>query len=267
MALAIAGLPVLLSTDHPSLRAEAARRYQKYATDQPPRLQAEVEVDDSLPFVAGWEVEPRFSRGAILFNQNGFRAEIDAGAGVASLQISAHHMADSLEYFLRAVWSALAFQAGGLLFHAAGIQRRGKVDLFFGPSGSGKSTLALLSTGHTILNDDLVVLMPAGGHWTAHATPFWNRQNRTLDKGPRAGALRALYRLVQDREVYLEQLPAPDALAELLAGIPLLAADPARSAEMMDRCQNLTEAAGVYALHFRKDRTFWQVLPPNRVRK
>ena len=67
---------------------------------------------------------------------------------------------EEVEYFLRVIYALLVFQAGGLLFHAAGIVRDGQCYLFFGHSGSGKTTVARLSSTDLVLNDDLVVLIP-----------------------------------------------------------------------------------------------------------
>jgi hypothetical protein len=69
-----------------------------------------------------------------------------------------------------------------------------------------------------------------------------------------------LLRLVQDRQVYLEAIGGGEALAELLAGIPMIPADPARSAEIVRRCACLLASTPVYRLHFLPDASFWDVI-------
>ncbi len=152
----------------------------------------------------------------------------------------------------------MTFQAGGLIFHAAGIIRQGKTYLFFGPSGSGKTTVARLSANDLVLNDDLLLLMPQEQGWLVHATPFWNptQVKPTAHQGP----LTAMFRLKQAKKVYLTEMGPGQALAELVANVPVIPLNPGYSQELFTRCQHLAQAVPLRYLHFLPDASFWEVV-------
>jgi len=164
-----------------------------------------------------------------------------------------------LDYYVRVACAVLAFQAGGLLFHAAGIVRGGLGYVFFGYSGSGKTTVSRLSPHDVVLNDDLVLLMPADRGWTVQSTPFWN-PSQVRPAGALAAPLAGLFHLVQDKQVYLETLYAAQAVAEVIASVPVIAADPSRTSQLLERGRRLIHAAPVYNLHFLPDPSFWPVV-------
>jgi len=168
---------------------------------------------------------------------------------------------EEVDYFLRVVCAVQVFQAGGFLFHAAGILRDGRAYVFFGPSGIGKTTISQISGEGTVLNDDLILLLPDEEHWYVHSTPYSN----ATQIAPLAGQfapLGGMYRLVQDQEVFLENSTPGHTLAEIIANIPVISTDPARSTELITRCQKLLASTPVFRLHFRKDNSFWQVVKP-----
>jgi hypothetical protein len=60
--------------------------------------------------------------------------------------------------------------------------------------------------------------------------------------------------------VFLEPLGAGLALAEIIANVPVLSADPLHSAELLRRGQQLLSAAPAYRLHFLPDPSFWPLV-------
>ena len=60
---------------------------------------------------------------------------------------------------------------GGCLFHAAALVVDGAAHLFPGRSGAGKSTLASLAGD--VLSDELAAVLPDGGGFRVHGTPWW----------------------------------------------------------------------------------------------
>jgi hypothetical protein len=168
------------------------------------------------------------------------------------------NVGNSVEYYLRSIFAILAFARGGLLFHSAGIVRKGVCYLFFGHSGSGKTTITSLSPGDKILNDDLILLTPGEDNWFASGTPF---SNLVQDSGENVSArVAGLFRLVQDEKVYLEEVKTSLSVAECLANVPIIASNPALASSLMKRCQNLVTGVPTYRLHFRKDPSFWKVI-------
>lgn len=258
--ISIAGIRLALACSDPVVAGELAAYYQPFSAFGPPHLTAQIEV---RPAAVG---EPpadlgrcgRFEGGALVFSGPACEGRIDLAQNQAELALASAHPAVAIEYFVRSAYALLLFAAGGLLFHAAGIVRGSRAYLFFGHSGSGKTTVARLSRDGLVLNDDLVALLPSAGGWVAHATPFWNptQVRPTLSQAPVAG----LYRLVQAQKVRSETAGTAQALAEVLASVPVVAADPGRGPELLHRALELLGQVPVYYLHFLPDDTFWQVV-------
>lgn len=199
---------------------------------------------------------PRFIDGHCLLEAQGFAGDIAPEDGTARLR--AHPAAESgdLAYFVRTVFALRAFDAGALLFHAAGVVHHDVAYALFGHSGSGKTTASRLSSGKPVLSDDLILLRQAESGWEACATPFGRWRVREVQSAP----LRALLRLVQAPEERLEPMPRGAALGELVANSPVANADPVRSAVLLTRWEGILRSAPVYLLHFRKSDTFWEVI-------
>jgi hypothetical protein len=199
----------------------------------------------------------QFHDGVLVYDAVGFQGYIDPTAGHASLSLRCQQPEVQLDYYLRTVCALLAFEAGGVLFHAAAVLHAGRAYAFFGHSGSGKSTVARLSAPDVVLNDDLVLLMPGSG-WQVHATPFWN-QFQGQNPAPPA-RLAGLFRLVQDRQLILEQTDTAHTVAEMIASLPVVSADRSRGVQLVLRCQAILEQVPAYRLHFLPDASFWPLI-------
>jgi hypothetical protein len=268
ISLDLAGWRIRLDIEAPALAREALDRYGAFITfdDVPPICMARVEV-------AGRGVDGRTSPATDLsLNQKSeadgeyhldapsFCAHIDLARGVGKLTLDGAAPLANLEYFLRVTVALLAFREDGLLIHAAGLRFKDRVQLFIGQSGSGKSTVVALSPDAAALNDDLIVLRPQREGWIACGTPFWNMDAGRREGQTASGPLAGIYKLVQDSDVYLEQLSPAAATAELVANCPVINDNPAHLAALISRCRQLVSAVPVRRLHFRKDGSFWQVL-------
>ena len=263
-SLSIGGLSVLLQCTDRSLADRIRQRYRGFFAIDVPQFNVQVTVKATASETAGrsalWQVpEALFSAGKLCFDSPGFLGRIDSRRAGAQLALASAHPVEDLDYFLRAVFALLAFDAGGLLFHAAGILKEGRVFLFFGPSGSGKSTIARLSTQASVLNDDLVLLMPSSGGWDVHATPFWN-PTQVRPAAAQTGRLAGIFKLVQDQQACAAPLTGARAVADVLACAPIVPADPERVAGLLQRCAALVAASQSFTLHFRKDSDFWDVV-------
>ncbi|HEV8375500.1 MAG TPA: hypothetical protein VGR38_04615 [Candidatus Polarisedimenticolia bacterium] len=164
----------------------------------------------------------------------------------------------AVENYLRVVAAHAALREGGLLLHASGVVRNGSAHLFFGPSGSGKTTVTLFSEGDLILGDDLILIRRGKAGFEACAVPF-----RGLYREPpqtdRAFPLSALYRLVQDREDFLEDLPVSRALAEMMASLPFVM-EAAGGARALEVAGALAQSVRIQRLHFTKSADFWRLV-------
>jgi len=199
------------------------------------------------------------------FNKNGFEIdlpdstlELDLQHNQGSLVTSNQVVEEAVELTLRILVAILAARSNGFLFHSAGIVHMGRGCLFFGPSGSGKTTVARFSQGDRVLNDDLVFLSQKTGVWSMHSTPFTNADQIR----PKAfcSNITALFRLVQDDRVFIERIGSAEALAEVIASIPILPAKPDFTSQLLQLAGELIQTVPVYRLHFLPDSTFWKIV-------
>lgn len=257
--LSIAGLGITLHCDDPALAAALRRRYSDFPLDGQSLLTATIALTGRERAAPLYDPALSFDHGTIRFTTPTYTGTIDAQAGRAELTISSAYPLEDIEYFVRVIYALLAFRSGGLLLHGAGIVRAGRGYLFCGYSGSGKTTVARLSPDDQVLNDDLVVALPDGDRWLLYATPFWN-PTQVRPSGIKCAPLIALLRLVQNTTVLLEPMGAGQALAEIIANVPVLPADPALSAALLLRGQQLLHATPAYRLHFLPDPSFWPLI-------
>ncbi|MEW6716765.1 MAG: hypothetical protein AB1345_04580 [Chloroflexota bacterium] len=196
--------------------------------------------------------------GSACFTALGYEGWIDLRQGEGRLRLSSRFPLEDVDYFVRVAVAMLAFDAGGVLFHAAGILRGEGVVLFYGPSGAGKTTVARHSPAGSVLNDDLVLMLPEGNVWMVFATPFWN-PTQALPASQQARLL-ALFRLVQDLRVLARPLTGASSLAAWLASVPVLTTDPTRNHQLLQLGQRLLGSVPAYELHFLPDSSFWAVV-------
>ncbi len=254
----IGGITLELEFSDAELFDTIARRYKDFLTDGDARFKASIHVDEPRDGASLIDAPFIFQGNALTCEASGCSAFIDPVNSRGNLSMSAVYPVEQVEYYLRLVVALLAYEAGGMLFHAAAVVHRGRGYVFFGCSGSGKSTVARLSPQEVILNDDLVLLKHGISAWNVYSTPFWNRNSirPAVDFAPVAG----LYHLVKSENIYLEPLPAPFAVAEMLSCIPVVNADMGRTATLIDRCQKILEFTPAYRLHFLRDVSFWHVV-------
>lgn len=261
LALNIGGLVIWVRTENPHLRDGLAERYNAFlaslSTD--PHLEVKLVAKESVKEGPAQEPVPAFEAGRLLLHGPGVEGWVDADRGCGHLLLNTCHVLEQTEYFLRAACALVAFKTGGLLLHAAGIVRNGRAFLFIGPSGSGKTTVTgFAGRDDRLLNDDLVLVRPHAGWWTAWATPFSRPPSASLH--PLSAPVAAIFRLIQSRDVFAESLDPARAVAELVAGAPIVCADPLRSSALLDRCTLIARRVPCYALHFRREPSFWNVV-------
>ncbi|MCS6907752.1 MAG: hypothetical protein RML93_07720 [Anaerolineales bacterium] len=244
-----------LATNERKFTERLAAYYRQFLTDEAPILSLRVsllEGDAEVPLM------PKVSPHRIEFDQSGYQGVVDWRARTAYLSLGVKNPLFGVDYFLRLVGALAAESIGGLMVHAAGVEREGKAYLFLGHSGAGKTTTARNSPPGSVLNDDLIVLYRSGERWFAAATPFHNpTQNR-----PRQGCapLAVLLYLVKDVRVYLEPTSSAHALAEMLACIPILTLEPFYAKSFLERCQDILRSVPYYRLHLLPDASYWEVV-------
>jgi hypothetical protein len=163
------------------------------------------------------------------------------------------------ENFLRVLYAWLCLERGWLMVHACGIVHKGKGYVFFGESGAGKTTVASLSSGDTVLSDDMVIIEHGEGCYRVHGVPF----RGLLPYAPRSNFsanLYGLFTLEKTHEHYLTQLEKGKAVAKLAANVPFVMADITSVRRVLALCRDLVEVIPVKTLHFRRDSGFWRII-------
>lgn len=191
-------------------------------------------------------------------------ARADLRRGEAELRVDADggDAAALVDYALRVLTALLVEARGGLLLHGAGLVRGHAGLLLLGPSGTGKTTAARNAAGARVLNDDLVLLLPGtDGGWQLHASPFSN-PSQVPPAGPGHAPLTAILRLRQAPVARLRPLSAAVALAELLAAVPVLVADPGRLPGLTRRLSTVLDRTPAAQLDLRADPSYWAQVDP-----
>ena len=254
---------VLVEGNCPPLGVQLRERYAAFAgmtATADPDMLVRLELTTSERRAAPVDVRLRFAPSAVDLDAPGLSGCVDIESGRATLRLSSDDPAPDVDYFLRVIVSLLAFAAGGVLFHSAGVVGSGEAYVFFGPSGAGKSTVARNSAGRLVLADDLTLLMPLAEKWHAHSTPFWNGACPERLAVSAAAPVAALYRLVKDETVRIEEMATAAAVAEMAASAPVVNGDDARMPALLDRCAGLARHAPVRRLHFAPDASYWAVV-------
>ena len=257
--LSIAEIPVRIECNAYWIIQQLHLRYKNFSSNLSEKMI--VSIEWKYPDVAEKHTNLReffINQNQIRINQPGYDGFIDTHGHKAILRFSSKTPEEDIDYFLRLVYSLLIFQAGGLLFHGAGIIHDSKAYVFFGPSGSGKSTVAKVSRNDQILNDDLVALMPKFDDWNVFPTPFWIPHGIEAANAP--VKLAGFYRLIQDDQINIQVLSTARALAEMLSCIPVLTMDECLYPELSSRCKRIINLIKIFELHFLPDESFWNLI-------
>ncbi len=261
LTLGLAGLTLTVQSDA-ALIAALVKRYAAF-------LQPDEAVTFSVHIKrvgqASRPIDDRpltFRAGGAHFTAPDYSGDIDLVQQRGTLAVNTATPVEDVDYFIRTIYALRLFEAGGLLFHAAGLVRRDRGYLFFGHSGSGKTTVSRLSPEAIVLNDDLVALTPEArsGNGPCTPRPFPIPPQHGVAIGPGSAIVHGAYRLIQDRRVYVEDLPPALAVAEIVASCPIVCADPARTVDLLTRAGQLHAVVPIRHLHFLPDNSFWNVV-------
>ena len=170
-----------------------------------------------------------------------------------------------LSTFLRSIFMLLVMRNNdGICLHGAAILHNGGVFIFVGPSGAGKSTVSRLSAGKIVLSDEQVFIKKRGAEFVVFPHPQWgDAQVGTRENKPYP--IRGIFKLVQDKTVFIEPLKvAPIAVAELFT-IPDILLSLASKDALLLTFMDLINTVPYFALHFLPVPSFWNhldTLPP-----
>jgi len=170
--------------------------------------------------------------------------------------VRSEYTVDSL---LRILLSWLLLPREGFLLHAATVVRDGSAYVFPGRSGAGKSTLASLSPAGTVLTDEISLLRREENTWRAYGTPFWGEFRAA---GSNCSApVQGIFPLVKADENHLRALAPRGALCAILPCVLFFSSDAEANKRLLDLLAGTVAQVPCYELHFRRDTSFWDVLP------
>ncbi|MBI3663799.1 MAG: hypothetical protein HY234_12225 [Acidobacteria bacterium] len=244
LSVSIGQIPLTLFFRENGLLEKASARYSAfhYASEQ--------------GFPVYLDPEKDFRPGAGFdFSLHGATLRLEPSAARIS-GVQSEYTVDSL---LRVLLSMILLPRRGFLLHAATVEREGQAHIFMGHSGAGKSTVAGLSPAGAPLTDEISLLRCEAGGWRAHGTPFWG-EFRSGDRNcslPVAG----IYALVQAPENRLEKISPREALRGLLANVLFFAGNRASREQLLGIASECAQALPFYRFHFKRDSSFWEVLP------
>jgi hypothetical protein len=197
------------------------------------------------------------SGGAILFASDFENARVQVTEeGVEFRGVKNEYALDSLmRMFLS--WELLS--RNGFLLHAASVVRDGRAYVFAGKSGAGKSTVASLSPAGSVLTDEISLLQKKNGEWRAYGTPFWGefRAAGSNASAPVAG----IFQLVKARKNQVKPLHGAGLLRALLPNVLFFSTKTEDHQRLLEIAGSASEEISGYTLEFRKNRTFWEVVP------
>ena len=141
----------------------------------------------------------------------------------------------------------------GIILHAAGAVRDGKVSAFAARSGGGKSTLANLidgKDGWRVIADDRLILRWMDGTWLAHGTPWPGESGIARAEAAPLGGVHVLRRAGEHRA---EPMEKADALRALLPVTSVPWFDPDVFHGVLDTVGHLVTDVAAMNLYFRPD--------------
>lgn len=243
--LSIGCVPLRLQMSDPQLFGAASQRYAAFTdTNEHPIAIAlnQATLPESEPADFGYEFE-----GAALHAFS---------SGIRFDGVKNQYALDSLlRIFLS--WKLLEHQ--GFLLHAATVIRDGKAYIFTGRSGAGKSTVATLSPQGSVLTDEISLLRREHGVWRAYGTPFWGefKAAGSNSSAPVAG----IFRLLQAPENRVVALRPMAVLRALLPNVLFFSIEQESTRRLLEILSRAAAEIAGYNLSFRKNATFWEVLP------
>jgi hypothetical protein len=247
LSLEIGRIPVMLNFAGPELRGAALKRYSAFRDAR----------EDALPIHFHATPGAGGPAPSVDFQYALDRARVWLDGTAAHFSgVRDEYALDSL---LRVLFSWLLLPQQGFLLHAATVVHNGRACVFTGRSGAGKSTIASLAPPGSVLTDEISLLRREKDAWRAYGTPFWGEFRAA--GANRSAPVAGIFVLVQAAENKLRPLRPREALRALLPNVLFFSSQMPANARLLDLLVETVSQAPCYELSFRRDASFWEVLP------
>lgn len=253
------GLNILITCDNSNFAERLHLYYKQFAgITYGPEACLSLHLIDQPVFSLWEEPELIWTEKRLKVEAVAYSGWIESSSLNAELHLSRFYPIQKVDHFLRIAAAMWFFQMGGILFHAAALERNGAGYIFTGHSGKGKTTVCRVSQSARVLNDDLIIATPDPIGWRVWSTPFTNPSQ--VPPNPGYANLNKIFQLNQaKRNVIIIEEPAK-ALADLITHIPVIPKSAERLTELMGRCRKLIDEIKIYNLYFLPDNSFWQLI-------
>ena len=250
LSLTIGRVPVQLRFPCPELREAALGRYAAFAD-----AREGGEAKGVLPIRLESTPRPPGASAGFRYAHEGAQVWLE-GATAHFSGVRSEYTLDSL---LRILLSWLLPPLEGFLLHAATVMRSGRAYVFPGRSGAGKSTLASLSPTGSVLTDEISLLRREGDAWRAYGTPFWGEFRSA---GSNCSApVQGIFSLVKAEGNSVRALAPREALRAILPCVLFFSSEAQARKRLLDLLAGAVAEISCYELRFRRDASFWDVLP------
>ena len=262
ITLNIAGFGIQLTTEDRTASERIRARYKDFIGHaRSPELKLDLQVTPGVRYIdpapGPWIINVNYKDDRLFFESYLERGTVDLAAGTGVLEMAPEA---NIENFLRTAVAWLCITNNAVLLHAAGVVRHGLGYVFFGPSGSGKTTTSRISAkAADVVSDDLVVVRIMDGTARLYGVPFRGEMAEATRANQNA-PLKAIFRLRQDINHYLEPLSNAKATADLVASSPFVVQEQALTSALVDICSKISRSVPVMDLHFKRDDGFWKVI-------
>lgn len=256
LTISVAQIPIKFLFNQNRIFSQIKKAYRRFITYAPARLRIEVDVTRPENLRESFGPGLRSPGLFVSSEESAFKGYVNLRNKKGKMHLSNKKSEFLFFNFIRGLYSYLIFKNGGILLHASVIAKKNKACIFFGPSGSGKTTLTKLSKNYNVLGDDVAIIYNKNGGFYTSITPWPIPSLR--GKPFKSFKIAALFKLTKDKDVYLERLSPPRALAEAFTFIVGIEKNPEIYNQLLTRYTRLIKHVPCYRLHFRKDNSFWK---------
>lgn len=239
---------------------EIRRKYDLFLSPEgKPSISVDVELSADAPPEFFPLSKLTFKDNLVTIKDDCLLAKLDLSNRNGKVKLNPANPLYPLGTFLRNAFTLLVFlEDNGAALHAVGVLKDGEAFVFLGPSKAGKSTVGRLSSDKIVLSDDLILVKKVENEFKIFPTPCWGDKQI----GPRRNTpyrINSMYKLIQDKSVYLESYSPARSLAEIFT-IPHIPAEFIPQAKLLSTYSELISCVPYKGLHFLPDPSFWDCI-------